>query len=95
MSNVAMRVLAGAVFLLLASTAAANAGPLVAFLAGITTQLGLTGIGGALFGLSGGTAIGAFAAGAQVVSFLGSPVGSLRPARLDREHPPRPGPAAE
>jgi hypothetical protein len=79
-----MRVVVGAVFLLLASTAAANAGPLFAVLGGILTQAGFAGIGGTLFGLSGGTAFGAFAAGAQVVSFLGSPVGCLRPAHLEK-----------
>ncbi len=52
---------------------AADAAPL-AFLGGILTSVGLPGLGGALFGLSGGTAFGVFAAG---YSFLGGLGGAL------------------
>ena len=54
----------------------AHAGPLIGFIAGLVTQVGLTGIGGALFSLAPG-AFGAFAAGFGVSAFLSSGLGSL------------------
>jgi hypothetical protein len=55
----------------------ARADPITALLGGLLTGLGATGVGGALFGLGGGTAFGAFAAGYGVAAFLGSGLGSL------------------
>lgn len=79
-----MRVAAGAAFLLFASTEYANAAFVPAFLGGLLTEVGLTGLGGAVFGLGGGAGFGAFAAGASFGTFLTSPIGSLRRAWLDK-----------
>jgi hypothetical protein len=77
------RIAITAALFLIGMTEAANAGPLIAAFSAIAYTFGLSGIGGSLFALSGFNVAG-FAAGAAVVQFLGSPVGSLRPAKLER-----------